>query len=481
MKQVITVIIFLFISLTAVSQNNVGIKSDGSLPDSSAKLDIQSTTQGVLLPRMTTAQRNSMPKKAPGLIVFDTDKQTLYIYNGARWNALAAVTNDDLAAFATSAAPGSGEYEYFGCAVSVSGDWAAVGASGYDLPGKTDCGAVYIFHREDGQWKQHQIITANEAAASESFGSSVSIEGDRLIAGARLANTASKTFAGAAYIFQNTNAVWAQMGRLQPGDVDNNDYYGTSVAIYGDYAIVGSPNDDGSTNNEGSAYIYRYNSSITTWVFDKKVVGTLPKADEKFGSSVSMSTNFAVVGVPGYNGNAGLVYIFTKNDSWTSVNYINPFLPAGSQFGASVSLKDFTMAIGAPGETVDNMAGRGRAYVYYKYSFNWENIGALSPAFLQAGDNFGSYVAFSNGFVVAGAPSRTINGNAYQGEAYLFKQNGTYAAGDISWEFRRKINVNSATAYDKWGRVAAGGFNIAVSTEWPQNGKGRVIFLNIEE
>jgi hypothetical protein len=114
---------------------------------------------------MTTAQRNAMPKKSNGLLVYDIDKQTLYIYNGSRWNPLAAVTNAELQAFSLPMLIQVLAMKVFGCSVAVSGDWAAVGAYGYDLPGKSDCGAVYIFKRTSGIWQQVQIITATDAAS----------------------------------------------------------------------------------------------------------------------------------------------------------------------------------------------------------------------------------------------------------------------------------------------------------------------------
>lgn len=471
---------FLFFSIITSAQNNVGIKSDGSLPDSSAKLDIQSTTQGLLLPRMTTSQRNAMPKKAPGLIVYDTDKQTLYLYNGSQWNPLAAVTNAELQAFSTAALPGS-DYESFGCSVAISGDWAAVGAYGYDLPGKPDCGAVYLFNRINGAWQQVQIITASDAEASGRFGFSVALDGDRLIAGAYLATIGANTYAGAAYIFHRISNNWTEQIKLQASDPSAGDYFGWSVAIEGNSAIVGAPGDDGAgTTDEGSAYIYRYESFIPGWVFDKKILGTLPASNDKFGKSVSISGNYALVGVPGRSSNAGIALIFEKTSNWLSVTAINQFVAANSQFGASVFIKNATIVIGSPNETVNGLVGRGKVYSFYYY-FGWQYNGDILLPSLQAGDQFGSAVSFANGYLIAGAPGRTVNGNAGQGEAYLFKQIGVQPS-TVSWEYKRKINVNNGSMNDQWGQnVSVNGFNLVTGTEWPQNARGKVIFLNIED
>lgn len=460
------------------AQNNVGIKSDGSLPDSAAKLDVQSTTQGVLLPRMTTAQRNAMPKKAIGLLVYDIDKQTLYMYNGTQWTPLAAVTNAELQGTATEAQPAS-SYMSYGCSVSISGDWAAVGAYGYSLPGKTGCGAVFLYKRIDGIWQQQQIITAADAAASDRFGYSVCIKDTQLIVGAYLAANGTKTYAGAAYVFNYNGNAWTQFIKLQPGDAADSDYFGYSVAIDGDRVAVGAPGFNGSSTDIGCVYIYRLETFAPYWIFDIKKIGTLPAANDRLGHSVAVSNAFVAAGVPGYNGNAGLVYTFSRSNSYANANGVNPFAPAGSNFGYSIAITNNTLTVGSPYETVNSLTNRGRVYSYY-YNGTWQYNGDILLPSLQAGDQFGNSVSYANGYIIAGAPGRMVNGNTAQGESFVFKQIGTYP--NTTWEYKRKITLNSGTANDRWGsRVAIGGFNVITATEWPQQSRGKASFLNIEE
>ncbi len=59
--------------LAAVSNAQVAVNTDGTLPDNSAMLDVKSTSQGLLIPRMTLAQRNAIASPATGLMVFQTD------------------------------------------------------------------------------------------------------------------------------------------------------------------------------------------------------------------------------------------------------------------------------------------------------------------------------------------------------------------------------------------------------------------------
>jgi len=81
-------IIVFFISVTfqAVAQVGIGTLS----PDGSAMLEVNSTEKGMLAPRMTSAQRIAISNPAKGLLVFDTDINVFYFYDGTNWTALKA-------------------------------------------------------------------------------------------------------------------------------------------------------------------------------------------------------------------------------------------------------------------------------------------------------------------------------------------------------------------------------------------------------
>ncbi|MEM1356830.1 MAG: hypothetical protein AAGF89_01440 [Bacteroidota bacterium] len=74
--------------LCANLRAQVGINTDNSTPDSSAILDIKSISQGTLLPRMTTAQRDAINNPATGLVVYDITTQTFWYYSNRQWNEI---------------------------------------------------------------------------------------------------------------------------------------------------------------------------------------------------------------------------------------------------------------------------------------------------------------------------------------------------------------------------------------------------------
>lgn len=89
MKKYITIFLLSFLPFLSYCQN-VGINKDGSAPDPSAMLDVSSTNQGMLVPRMTSAQRNIIASPAKGLLVFDTDNNSFWFFNGTTWNDLSS-------------------------------------------------------------------------------------------------------------------------------------------------------------------------------------------------------------------------------------------------------------------------------------------------------------------------------------------------------------------------------------------------------
>lgn len=89
MKKILTFIaIVLLFRSEIIAQNNIGIGT--TTPHSSSALDISSTTRGMLVPRMTTLQRTAIASPATGLLVYDTDINSFWFYNGASWSNLSA-------------------------------------------------------------------------------------------------------------------------------------------------------------------------------------------------------------------------------------------------------------------------------------------------------------------------------------------------------------------------------------------------------
>lgn len=94
LKKMLCALVIASFSQTILAQG-VGINNDASDPDNSAMLDVKSTTKGVLVPRMTTIQRNTIAGPATGLLVFDLTTNSFWFFDGSIWTELIAGVDND--------------------------------------------------------------------------------------------------------------------------------------------------------------------------------------------------------------------------------------------------------------------------------------------------------------------------------------------------------------------------------------------------
>ena len=86
-------IVLFSISINAQHNNSelpTSINDDGSAPDSSAILDLKSTSKGMLVPRMDSSQRKIIANPAQGLLVFDNNTESFWFFDGAVWQDLSS-------------------------------------------------------------------------------------------------------------------------------------------------------------------------------------------------------------------------------------------------------------------------------------------------------------------------------------------------------------------------------------------------------
>ena len=233
---------------------------------------------------------------------FVDEKGSAYIFkrDGTNWSQQAKLTDSDGAAD-----------DAFGISVSISGNYAIVGA--YADDGKVaDSGSAFIFKHDGTTWVQQSKLTALDGAADDGFGVSVSISGNYAIVGA-YGDDDRGTDSGSAYIFKYDGATWSQQAKLTALDGARYDYFGYSVSISGDYAIIGAYYDDDKGSSSGSAYFFKRDGAI--WSQQAKLIASDGAADDRFGYSVSISRDYAIVGAyhdDDRGSNSGSAYMFGK-------------------------------------------------------------------------------------------------------------------------------------------------------------------------
>ena len=344
----------------------------------------------------------------------------------------------------------------FGYSVAVDGDTAVIGAV-HDDDNGLDSGAAYVFSRIDGIWRQQAKLTASDGAAYDYFGVSVAVDGDTAVIGAYYDDDNGYN-SGAVYVFIRSGDSWVRQAKLTASDGAGWDYFGVSVAVDGDTAVIGAHYDDDNGTDSGSAYVF--GRSDGAWAQQTKLTAPDWAAGSYFGYSVAVDGDTAVIGAYGDydNGtNSGAAYVFGRSDgAWAQQTRLTA--ADGVEFhyfGRSVAVNGDTAIIGALGDS-DNGSKSGAAYVFSRSGSTWVQQAKLTASDGAANDWFGVSVAVDGDTAVIGALYDDDNGSD-SGSAYVFSRSGG------TWAQQAKLTAFDGTSGDHFGAsVAVDGDTAAV-------------------
>jgi hypothetical protein len=302
-----------------------------------------------------------------------------------------------------------------GVAISDDGSVAVVGAPGDE--------AAYVYTRSGTVWSKVATLTASDSVAGDLFGAAVSVSGDGTSANVAIGAPGRASGSGGVYLFTGSGASWTQNSNTLTSALTSAGHLGTSVSIQGFRIAAGAPNTTaGKGANAGVAIVFdSIDLGVTYTRSTFRANGGQARAGALFGTSVSLSGSTVLVGAPHYttgHKNSGTVFVFVNNGgAYTQQANIRPANTTDNFAGTAVSLFNNTAAFGAPG----NSNGKGAVYVYNRAGTTWTQTAAIADPGNTAGDGFGSSVAQLGAFLVAGGPG--TNSNA--GAAYEFGTNGS--------------------------------------------------------
>ena len=326
----------------------------------------------------------------------------------------------------------------FGHYVSIYNNTAVIGALWDD----DKRGAAYVFEKNStsGNWTQKQKLTASDGADEDRFGNSVSVYDDTAVIGAFQDDDDDGPNFGSAYVFEknSTSGNWTQTAKLTASDgVGAGDLFGWSVFVSGVTAVIGALYDDNnSKTNSGSAYVFEKNSTSGNWTQKQKLTASDGADEDRFGNSISVYNNTAVIGASYDDNRKGSAYVFEKNSTsgnWTQTAKLTASDGvAEDRFGQYISVYDNTAVIGA----VHDDNSRGSAYVFEKNSTsgNWTQTAKITASDGADEDWFGNSVSVYNNTAVIGADHDDDDDGPNFGSAYVFtisaNQAPTAHAGD---------------------------------------------------
>lgn len=348
--------------------------------------------------------------------------------------------------------------DQLGLSVALSGDTAIVGAFGNDENG-LDAGAAYVYTRVGTAWVQQQKLMPTDSDAGDYFGYSVAIDGDTAIIGA-YGDDESSPEAGAAYVFLRSGGVWTQHKKLIPTGAQSMDYFGVAVALQGDAAIVGAHGDDEKGSMAGAAYIFRQNVGGTNaWGQQTKLTADAAAEQDQFGIAVAIDGTTALVGASGDDEKgsmAGAAYAFVRSGSnWTQEGKLvaDDGAPL-DKFGSVLSVHGDTVAVGASLANTP-AADAGAAYVFVRSGTTWTQQQKIVAADAEVQDYFGGAVSVRGDRLLVGAWGDELTG-ANAGAAYVYERTGT------TWTQQLKFQSTGIAANDWFGIAVALGDTTAL-------------------
>jgi hypothetical protein len=253
------------------------------------------------------------------------------------------------------------------------------------------------------------------------FGNSVALSGDTAIVGLSADQT------NAVYVYQRAGTMWSQQAMLVPSDGAKGDRFGSAVAVDDNTTVIGaSEKTIGPNSAQGQAYVFV--RSGTMWDEEAKFTASDGAANSKYGSTVSISGDTALIGAykttVGNNAAQGAAYVYVRSGTtWSEQAKLTASDGAAQdQFGISVSVSGDTAGVGANQAEVNGNPGQGAAYVFARTDTTWSQYAKLISSNGSGNDSFGAAIALSTGgnTALVGAFLKTLTINPAQGEAYVY-------------------------------------------------------------
>jgi hypothetical protein len=349
--------------------------------------------------------------------------------------------------------------DVFGLSVAASGSSVLAGVPYDDTAAGIDTGSAYVFTRSGTNWQMQAKLTAGTAAANDFFGTSVSLSGDKAVVGAPQVDPEQELESlrgpGKAFVFQRTGAAWSAGQSLVPVDGANDDFFGRSVSVSGSTAVVGAPRHDPVARaNAGAAYVFVESGGV--WIQEAKLLPTDSAADDQFGYATAIFGETALIGAPldnSPNVDAGSAYAFVRSAGvWTQQQKLTATGAAAlDDFGRSVSISGDTALIGSPLDDVGAVLDTGSAYVFLRTGLVWAQQARLNATGTLDGDAFGRSVVIEADTALVGAPADDLEALSELNEGSAT----VFVRTGTTWSQEAVLTASAAASFDAFGTSVA--------------------------
>jgi hypothetical protein len=461
-----------------IHAQNVGIGTSSPVE----KLDVAG---GVKIGNTTTT--------TPGTMRWNEIKKDFEGYNGTAWVSLTGGKSQwgsqQSFSYENEGIVMGNTNSRFGTSLAVDGDLLAIGLPKQIGPNSTaQVGAVLTYKREGGKWRFSNYVQPSGLNLRADFGDAVALHNRTLVIGAPNMNKDANAAQGKVYVYNlNDDGNKTLAAELTAADGYQQDHFGTSISIYGNRIIAGAPgNDIGLIKSQGAAYIFEKNGS-GVWQQTARLLHLSPAANDHMGMSVAIHGNYAAAGAPFsgrdgdiYNTNKGKVFLYQYNGTaWVQTNTLLPPTDAVrfDYYGRSLQLANDTLLIGMPQSDGTNSCGNGKVFLYTRSNGTWSLQTTLAASEGQHGDGFGTSLHLNGDYLIVGAAYASIGGAVSQGKAYVFKKAG------IGWTQQAILTASHGNEGDKLGMSVGIVPDCAITgapdaAHFGNDNMGRVYFYN---
>lgn len=298
----------------------------------------------------------------------------------------------------------------FGYDVSISNTRVAISAPYRNYSGYTDAGDVDIYSLVGSSWVLEYKVLDPLPTNNGLFGKSIALNGDYLVVGCPDKSVGSNVGQGKAYVFKRSGATWPLLAEITASDGNAFDGFGYSVDLNGTTIAIGSP----LSNGTGKVYLYEIATSSVLPL--ASLVASDVISGDRFGHDLHFDADYLGIGAPYHNVNKGAIYLYKYNGNVWNEHFklFNIASTTTEFFGSIFDLSSSTLIVGIPSAS----SSKGLVYEYGRFGNLWQKKNTYTSSDGAANHQFGKSVAIDKTRLVVGA----IGANSQQGKAYHFKR-----------------------------------------------------------
>ncbi|MEZ4398012.1 MAG: T9SS type A sorting domain-containing protein [Candidatus Krumholzibacteriia bacterium] len=351
-----------------------------------------------------------------------------------------------------SGAPGG----YYGSSVALDGTRLVVGAQ-QETNIFNHVGAAYVYESDGETWALGEHLVPADGGVGDKFGAAAAVEGDRIAVGSP-SNDEAASGAGAVYLYELQGGAWTQTDKLMPAELKANDSFGAPLVMQGDWLFAAATDDDSLGSKAGAVYAYHREGGV--WMEQQKLLAPDGYYQDFFGYALALDGDRLAIGVPRDDDtetDSGAVWIYERDGlTWLptlKLHASNPDYTDG--FGEGLALQGNRLVIGTPGDD-DAANAAGAIYVYEFDGADWQETDKLVLENAAVADGLGKVVALHGDLIVAGVPNDGEAGYV-AGAAHVFVRE------PAGWIHHKKLIAADTSDYDRLGfSVTTDGLQIAV-------------------